>query len=229
MSGSNLSHPSEPASAASPLELTVHSLPAADALQRSGRMRMLLVLLICAAPVIASYLSFYVFKLNGRPNGELITPPVELPVALHLTDLQGHPVEAASLKGQWLLTLVQGGACDADCEKRLFAQRQLREMLGKDRDKVDKLWLIPDDASPRTELLQALQQAVPPTILRVPRSELEAWLKPVAGHPLQESFFIIDPMGRWMLRSLPNAEPKAIKQDLDRLLKANAGWDRPGR
>ncbi len=229
MSGSNLSHPSEPASANAPLELTIHSLPPTDALQRTGRLRMLLVLLVCAAPVIASYLSFYVFKLNGRPNGELITPPVELPLTLHFSDLQGRPVDAASLKGQWLLTLVQGGACDADCEKRLFAQRQLREMLGKDRDKVDKLWLVPDDVALRPELLKALEQAVPPTILRVPRAEVEAWLKPVAGHQLQESFFVIDPVGRWMLRSLPEATPKQIKQDLDRLLKANAGWDRAGR
>jgi hypothetical protein len=224
-----LSNPAETHSANSPLELTVHTLPDPVAQQRAGRLRMLLVVAVCAAPVIASYFSFYVLKLQGRPNGELITPPVELPLNLHLSDLQGHAVAAASLKGQWLLTLVQGGACSADCEKRLYEQRQLREMLGKDRDKVDKLWLVPDDAPLRPELQQALERAVPPTILRLPRAELEAWLRPAAGHALEESFFVIDPMGRWMLRSLPDAEPKAIKQDMDRLLKANAGWDRPGR
>jgi hypothetical protein len=28
----------------------------------------------------------------------------------------------------------------------LFEQRQLREMLGRERDRVDNLWLVPDDA-----------------------------------------------------------------------------------
>ena len=229
MSGSNLSNPADAKVDNTPLELTVHSLPDLSAQQRSGRWRMFLVMAICAAPVVASYLSFYVFKLSGRPNGELINPPVELPLNLHLSDLQGHAVPAESLKGQWLMTVVQAGACDAACERLLFEQRQLREMLGKDRDKVDKLWLIPDDTPVRPELLKALEQVVPPTILRIPRAEVEAWLQPVAGHQLKDSVFVIDPVGRWMLRSLPDAEPKAIKQDLSRLLSANAGWDRAGR
>jgi len=196
--------------------------------KKRGRWQMLLVVAICAAPVVASYFSFYVLRLSGKPNGELIEPPVELPAQLRLTDLQGQRVDAASLKGQWLLTLVEDGSCSKSCESLLFEQRQLREMLGKERDKVDKLWLIPTDgdasAAPRPDLLAALMQGVPPTILRAPRAELEAWLHPAAG-----TFVLIDPQGRFMLRSRPGAEPKAVKQDLDRLLKANAGWDRPGR
>lgn len=213
--------------------MTVHSLPGVDAVrpaqQRSGRWRMLLVVAVCAAPVIASYFSFYVLKLNGSAYGDLITPTVDLPADLNLRDLAGQPVNVESLKGQWLLTLVQDGGCDAACEKKLFTQRQLREMLGKDRDKVDKLWLIPDDAALRPELQEAVTQGVPVTVLRVPRAQLEAWLKPAVGKAMSDHFFLIDPMGRWMLRSPPDADPSKLKNDMNRLLKANAGWDRPGR
>ena len=212
--------------------MTVHSMPGAgvvQAQQRSGRWRMLLVVAVCAAPVIASYFSFYVLKLNGSAYGDLITPPIDTPADLSLRDLAGQPVAVESLKGQWLLTLVQDGACDAACEKKLFTQRQLREMLGKEREKVDKLWLIPDDQPLRPALQQAVSQGVPVTVLRAPRAQIEAWLKPAAGQRLSDHFFVIDPMGNWMLRSPVEPDPVKLKNDLNRLLKANAGWDKPGR
>lgn len=232
MSGSNLSNPAAVPELDDPVAMTVHSMPgvaAVQAQQRSGRWRMLLVVAVCAAPVIASYFSFYVLKLSGSAYGDLITPPIDTPSGLSLRDLAGQPVAAASLKGQWLLTLVQDGACDAACEKKLFAQRQLREMLGKEREKVDKLWLIPDDLPLRPDLQQAVTQGVPVTVLRAPRAQLEAWLKPAAGQRLSDHFFIIDPMGNWMLRSPVEPDPVKLKNDLVRLLKTNASWDRPGR
>ncbi|MDN3921000.1 SCO family protein [Roseateles violae] len=235
MSGSNSSARDAAPPLESPVALTVHSLPdpALSAQKRRGRWGMLMVIIVCAAPVIASYFSFYVLRLSGNAYGELIMPTVDMPAQLSLTDLAGQPVAAESLKGQWLLTVVQEAGCDAGCEKQLYAQRQLREMLGKERDKLDKLWLIPSDgpdAPPlRPELQQAVSQGVPVTVLRAPRAQIEAWLKPGAGHALAEHFYLIDPMGRWMLRSPAAPDPSKVKKDLDRLLKANAGWDRPGR
>ena len=235
MSGSNLSNSAAPPAPVmnDPVAMTVHSLPDPTAVQpsqkRAGRWRMLLVLAVCAAPVAASYFSFYVLKLSGSANGDLITPTVDLPADLTLHNLAGQAVSAESLKGQWLLTLVQDGSCDAACEKKLFTQRQLREMLGKERDKVDKLWLVPDDVALRPELQQAVTTGVPVTVLRAPRAQLEAFLKAAPGQRLSDHFFIIDPMGRWMLRSPPDADPVKLKNDLNRLLKANAGWDKPGR
>ncbi|MBB4846186.1 cytochrome oxidase Cu insertion factor (SCO1/SenC/PrrC family) [Paucibacter oligotrophus] len=217
-----------------PLSLSVHSLPDPRAMAqqqrtRSGRLRMLLVLAACAAPVIASYFTFYIVKPEGKAYGDLIHPTVDLPPDLHLRDLQGRPVQAESLKGQWLLTLVQSADCDTACERQLFMQRQLREMLGKERDKVDKLLLLSDETALRPELLQALTTGIPVTILRAPRAELEAFLKPAQGQGLRDHFYVIDPMGRWMMRSPAAPDPGKLKNDLNRLLKANAGWDKPGR
>lgn len=210
------------------LSMTVHSLPSSGSPRRS-LLQMWLVIAVCAAPVIASYYSFYVLKPHGSAYSELIQPAVELPAELPLRDLQGRPVAASSLKGQWLLITVQDGACDTACERMLFMQRQLRDMLGKERDKLDKLWLIPDDAPLRPELLKALDQGVAPTLLRVPREALQGWLKPETGHAYGEHLFLVDPLGRWMMRSPAAPDPSRFKKDLDRLIKANAGWDRPGR
>lgn len=229
MSGSNSS---APVATPEPLSLAVHSLPdpRASARQRVGRWKMLLVLAMCAAPVIASYFTFYVVKPRGSAYGELITPNVELPADLPLTDLEGRAVAPTALQGQWLLAIVQPAACGAACERQLYVQRQLREMLGRERTRVDKLWLIPGDAKPDTRVLGAItQKGAEVTVLHVPPERLAAWLKPADGRTLSDHFYVIDPMGRWMLRAPADPEPKKLKADLDRLLRASASWDNAGR
>lgn len=232
MSGSNSSAPGSAASSPEPLSFAVHSLPdpRVTGQQRVGRWKMLLVLAMCAAPVVASYFTFYVIKPSGTAYGELIAPAVDMPADLPLTDLQGRPVAPASLRGQWLLAVVQGSDCPAACERQLYVQRQLREMLGKERARVDKLWLIPDGGTPRAEVLAAVsQKGAEVTVLRVPRERLEAWLKPAAGKTLADHFYVIDPMNRWMERAPGEPEPKKLKADLDKLLRASASWDTAGR
>jgi len=143
--------------------------------------------------------------------------------------LQGRPVAAAALHGQWLLVVVAGGACDAACERMLWLQRQLREALGRDKHRVDKVWLIHDAALPSVRTLDAVSAGEPATVLRVPTPRLAAWLQGDAGQALETHLYIVDPMGRWMMRSPPNPEPAKLKRDVEKLLRASAGWDQPGR
>jgi len=233
MSGSN-SSARDAAGPAETLGLTVHSLPAPalepDARRtRSGRIKMLLVLLACAAPVIASYFSYFVLRPDGRTNyGSLITPTRSLP-ALPLRTLDGQPVDAASLRGQWLMLALGPAACPDDCQQRLYTQRQLREMLGRERDRVDKLWLVTDEADVPAPLRAALQADPSLQVLRVPREALAAWLQPEAGHALEDHLYLVDPMGEWMMRMPAKPEPARVKRDLERLLRASASWDQPGR
>jgi len=188
------------------------------------------VLFVCALPVVASYLTFYVIRPDGRTNySELIAPLRPLPANLPLSDLQGAPVKAEALKGQWLLVVVSGGACDAVCEKHLWLQRQLRETLGREKDRVDKVWLIVDDAAPRAQTLDAIRTNTEITVLRVPRNALAAWLSPARGHALEDHLYIVDPLGNWMMRVPPDPEPAKLKRDAEKLLRASAGWDKPGR
>ena len=241
MSGSNSSAPgsngivsSMPDSAA-PLSFTVHSMPEAalaEAQRRtaSGRLRMLLVLLVCAAPVVASYLTYFVIRPEGRTNySELMSPLRPVPTDLPLSDLQGAAVPADSLKGQWLLVVVAGGACDATCERHLWLQRQLREALGREKDRVDKVWLINDAAVPRPQTLEAIRTNTQATVLRVPPAELAAWLQPAKGEALTDHLYLVDPLGNWMMRVPPNPDPVKLKRDVEKLLRASAGWDQPGR
>lgn len=227
-----MSHP--PAFDDQPLGLTVHSMPTLEDMAppqqtRTGRWKMLLVLLVCAAPVVASYFTYYVVRPEGRRNfGELITPQYPLPDVV-ATALDGTQVNLQTLKDQWLLISVAGGACDAACARQLYLQRQLREGLGKDKDRLDWVWLIDDAAPLAPELLPALKTA---TVLRVPAKDLEAWLAPAKGATLREHLFLVDPLGNWMLRfpaQLDTEQAPKAKRDLERLLRASTSWDNAGR
>ena len=219
-----------------PVSFTVHSQPSPalpDDLRRtsSGRLKMLLVLAVCAAPVVASYLTYFVIRPEGRNNySDIVSPSRELPAGLPLKNLAGVPVAAASLRGQWLLVVVGDAACSAQCEKQLYLQRQLRETLGREKERVDKLWLVTDDAAPRPEVLQAIASGgTPATVLRVPREALANWLAPAAGEALDAHLYLVDPMGQWMMRTPVNPEPAKLKRDLEKLLRASSSWDLPGR
>jgi hypothetical protein len=237
MSGSNSSPPADaPRVPDQPLGLTVHSLPVPQEAAlgdqqrtRSGRWKMFAVLAICAAPVIASYFTYYVIRPEGRRNyGELVDPQRPLP-AITGTALDGKTVQLPALRGQWLLVSVAGGACDAACERHLYLQRQLREGLGKDKQRLDWVWLVPDGAPVREALLPALKEAL---VLRVDAAQLSQWLAAAQGRQLADHLYVVDPMGNWMMRFPPGADtttaPK-IKRDLERLLRASSSWDQPGR
>jgi predicted nucleic acid-binding Zn ribbon protein len=233
MSGSNSSAPGSLSAAPEPLTFTVHSMPVPGLEEQRrtarGRLQMLLVLLVCAAPVIASYFTYYVIRPAAGTNfGELIEPNRDLPPAaqLPLHDLQRRPVDPATLRGQWLLIVVAEGRCDERCEELLYAQRQLRESLGRDKDRLDRVWLVTGDAPVRPDLLPAMQQA---TVLYAPWQSLVQWLQPAPGESLQNHLYLVDPMGRWMMRFPARVQLPKVKRDLDRLLRASASWDQAGR
>ena len=219
-----------------PLSLTVHSMPSpVQALDgqasrtKQGRWKMLAVMLVCAAPVIASYLSYYVLRPDGRRNfGELIDPQRSLP-NLNAASPDGRTLNLQALKGQWLLVSVASGNCDDVCSQNLYLQRQMRESLGKDKDRLDRVLLITDDKPIDEKLQTALLGA---TVLRVPANALSLWLQPSSGQTLADHLYVVDPMGNWMMRfpaRIDLANAAKAKRDLERLLRASASWDTAGR
>src|SRR5574340_18754 len=143
MSGSNSLPPDAFPVRARPIDLTVHALPEPRlpslddrARTAAGRRRMLLIALVCALPVAASYFSYYVWRpARSAAYSTLIQPTAPMPdVAAQRLD--GAPVRLRDLAGQWLLVVAHGAGCDGACERQLYLHRQLREMTGRERDRV---------------------------------------------------------------------------------------------
>ena len=194
-----------------------------------GRWTLIVLLLVCVAPVLASYFVYYLVRPEARRNfGELIEPQRPLPAVVG-TGLDGRSSMLTALRGQWLLVSVAGGACERRCRAHLYLQHQLRESLGKERDRVDWVWLISDQAPVGDTLVPALRTA---TVLRVAPDAVASWLIPAAGSQLSDHLYLVDPMGNWMLRfpaGLDLVDAPALRRDLDRLLRASASWDQAGR
>jgi hypothetical protein len=105
----------------------------------------------------------------------------------------------------------------------------LREILGREKDRLDRVWLVTDDVPVDASLLPALSTA---HVLRMDLTTLQAWISPAQGQQLQDHLYVIDPMGNFMMRFPANMDvPSAskAKRDLDRLLKASSSWDEAGR
>jgi hypothetical protein len=165
----------------------------------SARNKLLLIGAICLAPLVLGTLAWY-FKLDvGAPGnyGELLSPRL----------LSGPPFDR--LRGKWLLITIDGAACDARCERKLYYLRQLRRALGKDMDRVERLWLLTDDARPRTELLQAVEGTVIERARRMSDFPGEA----------TDHIYVVDPLGNLMMRYPRDPDPSRMLKDLQRLMK----------
>ena len=190
---------------------------------------MLLVLLACAAPVVASYITYYWVRPEARRNfGELIQPTRATP-AIEVERLDGTKTMLTELKGQWLLVSVAGAACDPACQQHLYLQRQILVGLGKERPRTEWVWLVNDKSEVPPALLPALEEA---TVLRIDPKALAQWLQPEANKKLEDHLYMVDPVGEWMMRfpaQLNNEGALKAKRDMERLLRASTSWDLPGR
>lgn len=161
--------------------------------------KIVLIGLICAAPLVLGTLVYYFRWDVGAPSnyGELLPP----------RPLAGPPFE--KLRGRWLLVMADTASCDAWCEKKLYYLRQLWRAQGKDMDRVERLWLLTDDGKPRAELLQAYEGT---RVERLPR------LAPFPGAPA-DHLYLVDPFGNLMMRWPREADPSKMLKDLQRLMK----------
>ena len=223
----------EQSAADSPLGLTVHSVPAPDlqamdqnARTRKGRITLMLMFLAVMSPVIASYFTYYVLRPEGRRNyGVLIDPQQPMPQIVG-QDADGKSVALTSLRHQWLLVSVADAACNASCEEHLYLSRQLREGLGKDKDRVDWVWLHTGN-EPVPERLKAALAAG--KALGMDKAEVAQWLAPEPGHQLEDHLYLVDPMGNWMMRFPAKLDAAKARRDLERMLRASSSWDVAGR
>jgi hypothetical protein len=169
--------------------------------------------------MIASYLTYYVIKPEGRTNyGELLDPRTHPMPVLGTAGLDGKPAGLEQYKGKWIMLQVDQAGCGQSCQKKLYEMRQLRLTQGKDMDRIERVWLITDNEPLETMVMREYDGT---RLLRVNRDKVHAWLPAEPGTSPADHLYMIDPLGNLMMRFPKNADPNKIKKDLTKLLKAS--------
>jgi cytochrome oxidase Cu insertion factor (SCO1/SenC/PrrC family) len=175
----------------------------------------LVILALCAAPTVAAWLAYFVWQPGSRSNyGELIAPRILSDPELRRPD--GGEFRLSQLRGKWVLLQVDSAACGEACRKKLVYMRQARLALGKEAERVERVWLLDDTATPDPILLREHSGL---NLARVPgRAFLEEL--PSSGNPAGY-IFVLDPQGNLMLRFPGEPDERRMLKDLARLLKAS--------
>jgi cytochrome oxidase Cu insertion factor (SCO1/SenC/PrrC family) len=187
-----------------------------DRTSRASRWPLVWIAAASIAPFLLAYLTFYFWAPESRMNyGELIEPARPLPdVPLRLAG--GEPFRFASLRGKWVLLLVAPGACDESCQRGLYHLRQLRRAQGKNMERIERVWLITDEARVDPALASTFEGT---RFVRGAGSDLAH--EPAFAGAAAGSLYIVDPLGNPVLRYRPDADPSRILRDLGRLLKVS--------
>jgi hypothetical protein len=181
----------------------------------SPRAKLVLMLGLFMLPMVASYLTFYLWPpVRSMNYGELLQPK-SLP-EVTLPGLDGNAFNTKRLRGNWVLLQVDAGACARACAEKLYVMRQLRSAQGKQMERIERVFLIDDNTVPS----EALRREYDGTyFLRAQGSSLLVAL-PVATQ-LRDHIYLIDPLGNLVLRYPASADPRRMSKDLVRLLQVS--------
>jgi hypothetical protein len=176
------------------------------------RRRLLLLAGIAIAPVLLSYLAYYLLPRDARVNyGSLLATRPIAPITG--TSVTGAAFSTSDLRGRWVVLYAGTGRCDAPCIDALYASRQARTIQNVERERVRRVWLVIDDVTPSP---RALAEHGDLTVARVSSGS-------VADFPEgADRIYLIDPLGNYVLAWPTKPDIKAMAKDLARLLRASA-------
>lgn len=184
---------------------------------------MLIVLFLFVFPAL---ISFAMFFSEWRPkatanHGELIIPvrTIEDRAMISLDDKQ---VKFSDLNGKWTMVYFDTTDCPEACISQLYFMRQTHASLGKNYDRLKRLFILTD-----TKEITGLKAKLPEY------ADMLVWKNTKEGiaklqqdfgidsklADVQGSIYLLDQQGNLMMRYKAGAEPAGVRKDLERLLK----------
>lgn len=181
---------------------------------RSNRIKFIALILLLLTPVVASVILHNIkFRPESTVNyGELLEVK-----AIHG---QAHEIEhntifrEKQLHGKWSFIMIDSGNCEEYCQKKLYQMRQIRLTQNTEKDRINRIWIIDDQAMPTQEIKNEFKGTVLLTI-----NDDQFLDQFPAASTTRDHIYLIDPMGNLMMRYPRDANPSKIANDIKLLLK----------
>ena len=179
----------------------------------TGRFQLFMLAAIFFGPLLVAAIMYFKgeeLQPEGRVNqGALLEPIVAISDAV-----PGSAILAPN-EGHWLLVYNNAGTCEVACRDALFTIRQSRLMLGREMDRVKRVFLHGEIAPDTVYLTEEHQGLI--TLRDDPLAGLLEGKRP--GNLAAGGYFLVDPLSNVVLYFPPDIDPANMVDDIKRLLK----------
>ncbi|MEZ5502806.1 MAG: hypothetical protein R3E50_09135 [Halioglobus sp.] len=210
----------------------------------------MMLLLIGGIPVTmilaATWLWFFVVRgdldlvgvLGTANRGTLVQPPRQLDDQA-LRDQAGSQVKLRDMEPRWTMVIpAAAGQCDEACEKNLYVTRQIHVAMGKEYNRLRRLYISPDRVQNTPLVVPKLSDGHPPPpagnfaqYLASEHAGLQALtLSPASYNALfaeqladPSTWYLVDPAGWVMMSYNKEVSYKDVIADLKFLLSNSGG------
>lgn len=178
----------------------------------SGRLQLSIIALVFFGPLILAtwmYMTGRLAPAGGTNHGALLQPVVNLEGVL-----PEWPALAPA-QGRWLMLYANDSACDDGCRNALFRLRQTHLMIGKDMDRVARVFLH-GDVLPDTVFLAEEH----PGLISITDNGLMRLLEDKRPAELMPGgIFLVDPLTNLVMYFPPDLDPRDMVADVKHLLR----------
>jgi hypothetical protein len=177
-----------------------------------ARVQMLLIASVFFGPLAVATWMYYSGGLQPerRTNhGALLEPVINITEELPAAEIskQGD--------GYWMLLYADNEDCMEPCKEALYTLRQSRKMLGKEMDRLKRVFLH-GESSPDTVFLAAEHAG----LITLRDHDLSLLLNNKKPATLAAGgYFLLDPLGNLVMYFEPETDPSDMVEDIKRLLK----------
>jgi len=186
-----------------------------------SRFAPLVIAVIFLLPMVGAWVAFTYFpeqmRTLGTTNfGTFIQPPK--PVSLEgLERVAGSAPADALFEGKWTYLYLDRSACGERCQSHLYETRQVRLTQGKEIHRLQRIFVLTDDADLDTLLPFVRAEHPQLTVLRGEAGELArigAELRTDSNDPLSaQRIYVIDPLGRAMMYYEPARSQEQVLEN----------------
>lgn len=178
-----------------------------------SRLQLLVIALVFLGPLaVAAWLYFQGGSLapSGRTNHGAVLEPI-VNIGAEMAFIDSDPAAAR----HWVLIYSHAGECADPCRDALYTSRQARLMLGKEMDRVRRVFLHGD--SPPDTVFLAEEH---PGLITTGDDRLSSLLenKRPVDNPAG-GYFLVDPHGNLVMYFRPDMDPADMVDDIKHLLR----------